>query len=98
MELLAARAVGEHGPQERDAPFPSPPFGSETGKFTAQLRNLLVEILLRPQPAIAGIGIDAEIADHQRRDGIERERIEERAEPFAGNHAATMTPPALRPL
>ena len=57
-------------PQERNAALPGAPFGFEAGEFAAQLRNLLVEILLRPQPAIAGIGIDAEIADYQRCYGI----------------------------
>ncbi len=57
-------------------------------------RNLLVEILLRAQPAIAGIGIDAEIADHQRGDGVKRERVEDGAEPLPGHHGATL--PALR--
>ena len=54
---------------------PRSPFGSETRKLAAQLRDLLVKILLRPQTAIAGIGIDPEIADHQRRHGIEASAV-----------------------
>jgi hypothetical protein len=51
-------------PQKQDAAFPRGALGSETGKFAIQLRNLLVKVLLRPQAAIAGIGVHAEIADH----------------------------------
>ena len=63
--------------------------GLERGKLAGQLGDLLVEVLLRLEPVVAGIGVDAEIADHQRRDRVERERGENGAEPLARDHAGT---------
>jgi hypothetical protein len=44
-------------PQKQDAAFPGGALGSETGKFIVQLCDLLFKVLLRPQTAIAGVGV-----------------------------------------
>ena len=54
--------------------------------------------LARMDTVVAGIGIDAEIADEQRRPEIEAERGQDGAEPPAGDHARTMARVALRAL
>src|SRR5712691_2851160 len=43
--------------QQRDAPLPAGALGLERGELTAELRDLLVEVLLGAQPAVAGIGV-----------------------------------------
>ena len=56
----------------------------ELVKLLAQRGKLLVEVLLGPQPVIAGVGVDAEIADHQRAADIEAERGSRTFAAFAG--------------
>src|SRR5262249_575620 len=85
--------IDAFGLEQRDAAFPIGAFALKPFNLAAELRDLLVEILLRAQPAAAGIGIDAEIADHQRDDGVKRERVEDGAEPLAGHHGATLPAP-----
>ena len=62
----------------------------EAVELLAQLGELLVEVLLGPQPMIAGVGVDAEIADDQRAADIEAERGEERSQLSPGDHAGKM--------
>ena len=59
--------------------------------LTSLLRSeVALEVLLGAQAVISGIGIDAEIADHQRRDAVERKRVERGAKSSAGDHGARM--------
>src|SRR5262249_28172511 len=92
--LVEHVGIDAFGLEQRDAAFPIGAFGLERVKLGAEFRDLLVEILLRTQSAVAGVSIDAEIADHQRGDGVKRERVEDGAEPLPGYHGATL--PAQR--
>src|SRR5262245_37190303 len=88
--LVEHVGIDAFGLEQQDAALPIGPFALERGKLGTEFRDLLVEVLLRAKPAVAGIGVDAEIADYQRGDGVKRERVEDGAEPLAGHHAATM--------
>jgi len=69
--------------QQRDSSLPNRTRGFDAVELEGQLRDILVEIPLGDQAMLARIGIDPEIADEQRRDRVERERVEEAAEPSA---------------
>src|ERR1700730_13649623 len=74
------------GFQQRDPPLPNRALGLDGIELQGQLRDILVEIPLGDQSVFARIGIDPEIADEQRRDRVERECVEEAAEPSARDH------------
>ena len=76
--------------KQRDAARPLRVFELEPRQIGIERRHLPVDIFLGLEPAVAAIGVDAEIADQKRRQHVKRERVEDRAEPFAGDHAATM--------
>jgi hypothetical protein len=61
-------------------------------------RHLLVEIGLRAQAVIPGEGVDAEIADEQRGEGVKPERGQNRAAAAVGDHGRDHAPRPLRPL
>src|SRR5262249_16085100 len=91
--LVEHVGVDAFRPQQRYAAFPSGTLGFERLELGAEFHDLLIQILSRAQPAVAGISVEAEIADHQRRDRVERERVEDGAQPLPGHHSATMPPP-----
>src|SRR5262249_21354908 len=68
----------------------------ERGKLAIERAHLLGEILVRLEAARAGIGVHPEIADQQRRGGIEPERGENGAEALAHDHGATIARARLR--
>src|SRR4051794_28307162 len=57
-------------------------------EFALEVGDPLVEVLLGQDAAIPGVGVDAEIADEQRGQGIEAECSQERANPRANDHGA----------
>src|SRR5438445_13627337 len=77
-------------PQQGDAMLPLRALGLDAGKLGRELADLLDDILLRPQAVSSDIGIDAEIADQQRRADVETERTENVTQPRAGDHGRSM--------
>ena len=75
------------GLQQFDPVLPLGALLLETAKFVGQRSELLVEVLLRAQAMVAGVGVDAEIADHQRAADIEAERGQNSAKLSPGDHA-----------
>ena len=72
---------------------PALPFGAlllELVELFTQRNKLLVEVLLGPQPVIAGVGVDAEIADHQRTADIKTERGQKEMKLSPRDHAGKM--------
>src|SRR5215472_12186152 len=55
-------------------------------KLRGERDDLLVEFLPRVEPVLAGIGVDAEIADHRRRHRIEGKAGQDRFESGTGDH------------
>src|SRR5215471_12271827 len=78
------------GFEQRHAPLPLIVFGFGLVKLSRQFRDLAIEVFLRLEAAIAGIGVDAEIADQQRRHYVETERRQKRSELWACDHDAMM--------
>ena len=76
VEHVGVEAVGL---QESDAALPARAFGLGGVEFALEVGDPLVEVLLGQDAAIAGVGVDAEIADEQRGQGIEAEGSQERA-------------------
>ena len=60
-------------------------------ELALEVGDPLVEGLLRQQAVVAGIGVDAEIADEQRGQDIEAERSQERRDPRANDHVRCLT-------
>src|SRR5260370_1284172 len=87
-----ARALVEHirvdpvGAQQRDALLALGTLPLQPRQFRCQRDDLLVELLPRIQPILAGIGIDAEIADHRRRHRVEGKPGEQGFESRARDH------------
>ena len=79
-------------------PLPPDALGFHLLQLASQLVHLHDEILTRLDAVIAGVSVDAKIADQQRRDRIETECRQERAQAFAGDHGGEHDPPALRLL
>src|SRR6478752_3638641 len=85
-----ASALIEHvgieivGTQERDLALQVEPLGARTLDLAREARLLLREVLLRLQPMRARVGRKAEVADDERRDGIEAERGQDGAQARAG--------------
>ena len=65
-------------------------FGEALAALDRELSDLGVKVGARAQPVLAGIGVDVEIADEQRRADVEAERGQERAKPLARDHGARM--------
>ncbi len=84
--------------EQANPPLPQNALGLRCVAFLDQFRDLQIEALPRVQPAVAGIGIDAEIADEAGCSEIETEHGEDRSQPPAGDHARTMERFALRAL
>ena len=59
--------------QKCNPTLPMRSFGPEPGKLAFHGGKLLLEVLLSPQPMVAGEGIGGEIADEQRGKNIETE-------------------------
>ena len=79
-----------------DTALPLVAFRLGLAEFHGERADLLVEILARPQPMVARIGIDPEIADQQGRQHIKAEGREERAKAGTGHHAGQGAGSALR--
>ena len=60
-----------------DEPLPGGPLRFERRQFDRELVDLLVEVVPRLEPMIAGVGVHPEIANQQRRPDIEAERGQE---------------------
>jgi hypothetical protein len=93
-----ARTLIEHigiepvGAQESDASLPLPALGLQTRNLGGELRRLLIEILLGLQPAIAGIGIDAEIGDRARNEGVKAQSRKHGTKASARDHGGNVPP------
>ena len=88
VEIIAA--------QQRHPVLPRLALGACALDVASQRRLMLGEILLGLQPVRAGVGRQAEIADDQRRDGVEAERGQDGAQSRAGDHARKHRGAALR--
>jgi hypothetical protein len=84
------------GLEQVDAALPLRALDLQMVQLRRQRRHLAVDILLGLEPVIAAIGVDAEIADQERRRDLEAERIENGTQTPAGNHAASLRRHALR--
>ena len=91
VELIACALV-EHvrvdpvGSQQRDTLLALGALPLQPRQFRRQRDDFLIELLPRIQPILAGIGVDAEIADDRRRHRIEGEPGQQGFESVAGDH------------
>ena len=60
--------------QQLDAVLPITALRAQLLELRGEVGIIEVEVLLRPKPAISGVGVDGEIADEQRRPDVEPER------------------------
>src|SRR5262249_52640762 len=61
--LVEDVGVEAFGPEQRYAPLPIGALGLQRRKLGREPGDLLVEVVLGLEPVIAGIGVDAKIAD-----------------------------------
>src|SRR5262245_37545282 len=94
--LVEQVGIEAFGLQQRDPPLPDRPFRLDRRKLRRKLANLLVDVLPGVEAMIAGEGVDPEIADQQRRRGIEAERRENRSKPPAGDHGISCDPRGIK--
>ena len=78
------------GLEQLDPVLPLGAFLLEASELVGQRGELLIEVLLGPQPVVAGVGVDAEIADDQGAPDIEAERGQEGSQLSPGDHAGKM--------
>src|SRR3954453_23634135 len=82
--------INAFGLQESHSTFPKLAFGPQRSELLAELRDLLLKVLLRAKTMVTAEGIDGEICDQQRRDRVAREHIENGAKPAPGDHRSKM--------
>ena len=73
-----------------DPALPDRALGFQPHQFGLHGGELLVEIGLRAQAVRAGKGVDAEIADEQRGEGVKPERGQDSAAAVVGDHAVIL--------
>ena len=78
VEHVGVDAVGS---QKRDAVLPAYALGARGVELAREVGNARLEVLLRHDSVITGVGIEAEIADEERGERIEAERGEKGANP-----------------
>src|SRR3977135_866988 len=89
---LEARTLVEHvrvdpvGPKQRNPLLALGALPFQPRPLRRQRDDFLIEFLPRIQPIFAGIGVDAEIADHQRRHRVEGKPGEQGFESGARDH------------
>jgi len=88
--LIEHVRVNAAGLQQFDPALPISALLLQAAKFPGQAGKLLVEVLLCPQPVIPGVGIDAEIANHQRATHVEAKRAQNGPQFSPGDHAGKM--------
>src|SRR5580704_16098612 len=84
------------GAQQRHPALPLRPVELELVELGRQSRDLAVDVLFGLDPAIAAIGVDAEIADQERGQNVEAERGEERTQTLTGDHSTKMAAADLK--
>ena len=94
--LVEHVGVDAVGLQKRDAALPARALGPGGVEFALEVGDPLVEVLLGQDAAIAGGGVEAEIADEQRGQGIEAEGSQESANSRANDHGAISAAAGLR--
>src|SRR5579871_4820700 len=79
-------------PEQRDAPFPMFALRLDTPQLALEFVDLLVESLASVDAIFPRIGVDAEIANEQRRQDVKAERRQKSTNSRANNHRLFLPP------